>query len=146
VVRLIHHLRNNRNKLLQVSLLTLHQTHIYLQDTKINRPISKFTSLQPPESEMLSQSSIQRRESACPVRLHQCPLPGCNKESVGDGRGWRRSLCTERPTSLYHCAMTIPLYSHLISSWHTSDPRHRLSTDFDDNTGTDIYHLNEYSV
>lgn len=131
MVRPNHHLRNNRNKLLQVSLLTPHRTHTYPQDIKINPPISKFTSLLPPESAMLFLLSIQRRESACLVRLRQCHLQGCNKESVGDGRDWRHSLYTERPTSLYHRAMTI-LHSHLISSWYTSDLRHRLSTDLDD--------------
>jgi hypothetical protein len=46
----------------------------------------------------------------------------------------------------YHCAIPVPLHSHFISSWHTSDPRHRLSTDFDDNTGTDIYHLKRITL
>jgi hypothetical protein len=42
--------------------------------------------------------------------------------------------------------MTFSLHSHPILSWHIPDPRHRLSTDLDDNTGTNIYHLNEYFV
>jgi hypothetical protein len=120
-----HRLRNNHNKLLQVSLLTQHRIHIYPQDTKIKRLISKFTSLLPPESVMLSLSSIQLQESACPVRLHQYPQPGCNKGSVEDGRGWHRSLYTERPTCL------LPLRNGRLCTLISSHPGTHLTLGID---------------